>query len=360
MTMTTLILNACVAFTGFYIISKIYHSDTFYSRHVRSLLIGLLGGLLGFFLMFNAVEVNSEVRVDLRHLPLVLLAFYGARMPLLVATSLIASTRFLFGVTDQAFVAFIATFVISGGMLWLHRRFKDRLFLQSMLLNMWALFIISIAVYINVGWSLAYIGLVSMIWTIGMIVGLLSSVLTIDLESTTRRSIEYKRSAERDHLTGLFNRRVWDRHTAGLELEARPYNILALDIDHFKHVNDTYGHGNGDLVLRQFADILKKETRHHDTVARIGGEEFVILMYDLEPEKVEKVANRIRERIASEVFQLDEFDPIHITASVGVAHGTSHPIKRMTELADAALYQAKHEGRNRVILSELPASLVTS
>ena len=351
MTLTVLLLNACVAFTGFYIISKIYHSTLFHSHFFRSLIIGLLAGALGLFLMYNAVEANDTVRVDLRHLPLVLLAFYGARAPLFIATLVIASTRFLFGMTEQAFIAFIATFIVSIGMLWIHRLLRERLFLQSIFLNVWALFIISLAVYINMGWNAAYVSLVLTIWMVGMLVGLLSSTLTIDLEKTTRRALEYKQSSERDHLTGLFNRRVWDRYTASLGEDDRTYNVLALDIDHFKHVNDTYGHGNGDLVLQQFADILKVETRAHDTVARIGGEEFVILMYDLTPEKVDKVANRIRERVATETFYLNDFPPIQITTSVGVAHGTALPIKRMVDLADSALYQAKNEGRNQVVVS---------
>ncbi|MCM3280474.1 GGDEF domain-containing protein [Exiguobacterium sp. MER 193] len=129
----------------------------------------------------------------------------------------------------------------------------------------------------------------------------------------------------------------------------------------FNHVNDTYGHGNGNLVLQRFANILKVETRAHDTVARIGGEEFVILMYDLTPEKVDKVANRIRERIAAELFHLNDFPPIHITTSVGVAHGTSLPIKRMVDLADSAFYRTKNEGRNQVVIStyDTPQPIMT-
>lgn len=103
------------------------------------------------------------------------------------------------------------------------------------------------------------------------------------------------------------------------------------------------------------------ETRAHDTVARIGGEEFVILMYDLTPEKVDKVANRIRERIAAELFHLNDFPPIHITTSVGVAHGTSLPIKRMVDLADSAFYRTKNEGHNQVVIStyDTPQPIMT-
>ena len=169
-------------------------------------------------------------------------------------------------------------------------------------------------------------------WTIGLAVGVLSSLLTLDFQTLNRQVELYKQSAEHDDLTGLYNQHVGDARTEGLEQEGRVYNVLALDIDHFKHVNDTYGHGNGDLVLQQFANILMEETRPHDITARIGGEEFMILVYDLTPSKVIKVANRIRERIANERFQLDGFPAITVTASIGIAHGKhdSHPAHERT------------------------------
>ncbi|MFP3422506.1 GGDEF domain-containing protein, partial [Bacillus sp. SIMBA_161] len=88
-----------------------------------------------------------------------------------------------------AVIAFIATFIVSIGMLWIHRFLLERLFLQSIFLNIWALFIISIAIFINMGWGPAFVSLVLTIWMVGMLVGLLSSTLTIDLEKTTRRAL---------------------------------------------------------------------------------------------------------------------------------------------------------------------------
>ncbi|MCT4782599.1 diguanylate cyclase [Exiguobacterium himgiriensis] len=346
---TALLLNASVAFTGFYLISKLYHSEHFGPFRFRGFLIGLLTGAIGLFLMMNAVQVNGEVRVDLRYLPLVLLAFYGARFPLLIATMIVASTRFLFGVTDQAVIAFIATFIVSVGMWWIHRHIHHLLW-QSMLLHVWALFVTSVSIFINLGWDTAYIELVLTFWTVGLLVGTLASLLAIDLEKATQRAKAYKHSAERDHLTGLFNRRMWEERTLSLVSERRTYNILALDIDHFKHVNDTYGHPNGDLVLKRFAELLKIETRAHDIVARIGGEEFVILIYDLSPEKVAKVAERIRKRIAAEAFTLSDGTTIQISVSIGIAHGNALPVESMSSLADTALYEAKDQGRNRTVV----------
>lgn len=346
-----LIMNACIAFTGFYVISKVHHSTFFYLRQHRNIIVGILGGLLGLFLMISGVELSHAIRIDLRYLPLLLLASYGARLPLIISTIIIASTRFLFGFNEQALVAFIATFVMSSGMIWLHHRFLNRMYLQSMMLNIWALFVISIAVLINMGWGLDYVTLLSSIWLVGLLVGFLSSVLSVDLETSTLRLFEYKYSSERDHLTGLFNRRMWERYTNTLGMDDRPYNILVLDIDYFKKINDQYGHANGDLVLKQFANLLKRETRRHDVVARIGGEEFIILMYDLTPDLIERVANRIRENVLKEVFNLKDNIAITITVSIGVAHGHSRSINILSAKADEALYVAKNSGRNQVVIS---------
>lgn len=347
-----LLLNACIAFTGFYLIAKIIYSQRLASSRMKSLIVGLATGLLGVLLMFKGIAVNESLRMDLRHLPLVLLAFYGVRSPLIIATLIIGCSRFYFGWTPQSIVAFLAVLGISTGMYFIHKRLLHRPLLQNLIMNVWSLFMISIAVSINLGFSDAALRLLASTWTIGLAVGLLSSLLTIDFQLLNEQVQRYKQSAELDHLTGLYNRRVWDERTALLEAEGRVYNVLALDIDHFKHVNDTYGHANGDLVLQQFARILQEETRPHDITARIGGEEFMVLIYDLTPPKVTKVANRIRERIANTHFQLDGSPSIAITASVGIAHGKHIAIQRMNILADDALYASKEQGRNRVILYE--------
>lgn len=349
MPMFNLIVNACVAFTGFYLISKIYHSHLFNSLRLRSVLMGTLAGLIGLFLMVLAVEVNEEVRIDLRHLPAILLAFYGARLPLFIATSIIASSRLLFGINDQAIIAFIGSFVASIVMLWIHRKLSDRMLIQSMALNIWALSLISFGVWINLGFGITFLSLLLTIWGVGLSAGLMSSALTIDLETTTKRAKEYRYSAERDYLTGLFNRRAWEQATSDIELENRIYNVMILDIDHFKHVNDRYGHASGDQVLKRFAELLLLETRPQDLVARIGGEEFVVLIRDLPTAKIKKIAERIRVRIEYESFVLPQ-EILKITVSIGVSSGQSISIEQLLDTADQALYQAKNTGRNRTVL----------
>lgn len=159
--------------------------------------------------------------------------------------------------------------------------------------------------------------------------------------------------AATDALTGLFNRRYMEGHVRTLMQSAhqsrRPLSMLIADIDHFKQVNDVYGHDAGDAVLREFALRLRRSTRVNDLPCRLGGEEFVVLMPDTTITRAFQVAERLRAAIAAEPFEVAGRE-IRITASVGVsaiAIGTDTP-ETVLKRADQALYAAKREGRNRV------------
>jgi two-component system cell cycle response regulator len=131
----------------------------------------------------------------------------------------------------------------------------------------------------------------------------------------------------------------------------KPLTVLLLDIDFFKAVNDTYGHDAGDDVLREFALRLKKSIRGIDLACRHGGEEFVVVMPETDMTVAAMVAERLRRRIASEPFKIDQGRrTVEVTISIGLAalgaeDGTASLLKR----ADQALYRAKREGRNRVV-----------
>lgn len=157
-----------------------------------------------------------------------------------------------------------------------------------------------------------------------------------------------------DGLTGLYNRRYMETHLATLVDQAhktdRPLSLLIADIDHFKRVNDTYGHDAGDAVLREFAARFRRNTRGIDLGCRLGGEEFVIVMPETELRRAFQVGERLRAAIASEQFKLDASKELRMTASVGVA--TLEPADTGATLykrADNALYAAKNAGRNRVM-----------
>ncbi len=163
-----------------------------------------------------------------------------------------------------------------------------------------------------------------------------------------------------DSLTGLYNRRYVEAHLDHLLAESRtrgsrPVSFLMLDIDHFKVINDTYGHAVGDDILREFANRMRRGIRGIDMAARYGGEEFVVVMPDTTIEVAARVAERLREEIASETFNVGEpASELTVTVSIGAAQ-TANPEELPKELvgrADMVLFDAKRGGRNRVVISD--------
>jgi len=158
-----------------------------------------------------------------------------------------------------------------------------------------------------------------------------------------------------DPLTGLHNRRYMEGHLRTLVSEAirtgRGLSMLVADIDHFKAVNDTYGHDAGDEVLKEFAIRLKRNTRGVDLACRLGGEEFVIIMPDTDLERAYQIGERLRACIAADEFAIGADQPIRVTASVGIGtlEGEGDTPETMFKRADNALYTAKRRGRNRVV-----------
>jgi diguanylate cyclase (GGDEF)-like protein len=159
--------------------------------------------------------------------------------------------------------------------------------------------------------------------------------------------------AHEDVLTGIFNRRgflaiadgLWHRTRRGGE----HLSVLMFDIDHFKRTNDTYGHAAGDAVLKAVAERTNCMLRPADVFARYGGEEFIVLLNGTDGDRAAAIANRIRNAFATEAV-IHEDRAIGLRASFGVAEaGPDDPdLKAVIDRADAALYRAKAEGRNRV------------
>ena len=160
-----------------------------------------------------------------------------------------------------------------------------------------------------------------------------------------------------DGLTGLHNRRYMESHLGTLvdqaSMRGKPLAVLVLDIDYFKAVNDTWGHDAGDEVLREFAQRLRKSVRGIDLVCRLGGEEFVVVMPDTDAGVASIVAERIRNRVAGEPFAIHKgARAIDVTVSIGMAQrlGGDTDADTILKRADQALYRAKRDGRNRVVL----------
>jgi len=165
-----------------------------------------------------------------------------------------------------------------------------------------------------------------------------------------------KKEAFYDTLTNLFNRRHFEERLSAETQKAfegrSNLSVIMVDIDHFKKVNDTFGHDGGDKILREIASLLKNSVRQHDTVARYGGEEFVLLLPGVPLDSTNMVAERIRRLVEDTLFDMGPTQ-IHVTISLGISNFPIHRVKSKEELvkmADLALYEAKKGGRNRVCI----------
>ncbi len=164
-----------------------------------------------------------------------------------------------------------------------------------------------------------------------------------------------RQQALRDQLTGLYNRRFMDEYLVKWNLLLRRQrgkaSVLMLDLDHFKKINDTYGHHTGDLVLKKLAYILQTNLRASDLIFRYGGEEILVFLPEATKKDAIAIAEKLRRAVEIAEFEISSQRKIKITISVGVASypDDSDELQEVIKLADKTLYVAKQEGRNRVV-----------
>jgi diguanylate cyclase (GGDEF)-like protein/PAS domain S-box-containing protein len=189
-----------------------------------------------------------------------------------------------------------------------------------------------------------------------------SLLFSIVHDITERKKVEQKLEvlAQTDLLTGLANRRHFmtlaEQELSRTLRYGGALSVLMMDIDHFKIVNDTYGHQAGDLVLQKLGELCLETLREVDLVGRIGGEEFAVILPQTDGEKTLEVAERLRQTVERAEVQLEFGLPLHITLSIGVTTltGGGTNIDTLLGQADNALYEAKHAGRNRVCVYRSP------
>ncbi|MBV9829724.1 MAG: sensor domain-containing diguanylate cyclase [Alphaproteobacteria bacterium] len=193
-------------------------------------------------------------------------------------------------------------------------------------------------------------------------------VVTRDTNERKQSLDELRRLTTTDQLTGTLNRYAFFERAAAEEMRCRRHgewmSAIMIDADHFKRVNDVHGHAVGDRVLKSLATVCQGELRGNDVIARLGGEEFAVLLPSTDPAQALRVAERLRAQIEALEIPLPGNEvPLRITASLGIAAtgGGAEEVRKVEELlemADQALYRAKHGGRNRVEAHRLePAAL---
>ena len=177
------------------------------------------------------------------------------------------------------------------------------------------------------------------------------SELQLRLERATVETEKAREQAERDWLTGLHNRRFLARELERLadQQPAGPFSLAVLDLDHFKHINDHFGHATGDQVLIRVAALLRDVVRTSDIVVRSGGEEFLVLMPGTEARAAASCCQRIADTLRAETWHATA-DGLMLTTSIGLAStDDSHDLETLVRTADERLYEAKRAGRDRVV-----------
>jgi diguanylate cyclase (GGDEF)-like protein len=192
----------------------------------------------------------------------------------------------------------------------------------------------------------------AVVWMVTALVFHLALVALV----VARLMTDLRRLSRYDSLTELLNRRAMEealRHEAQRAARAgTPFSVLMVDADHFKTINDRFGHAAGDGALRHLADALRAERRDVDAVGRFGGEEFIVLLPGTSSEEALKAAERLRESLLRRPWAWDE-QPMPLTVSTGVAawNGNGDDVTQLLRRADSALYRAKELGRDRFELA---------
>ncbi len=327
------------------------------SARRRKILVGLLAGFLGCLLMLYSVRVGSKVILDFRFIPIIIMALYFGFTSSMVAASTIAVFRIVYFGWDQAAVFGFGLAVLMG---------IGCGFIGKLPFKNWVKWVLAVLYfYIIAGTSFVIILNNSPLLDevlISYLTGtaLLSTAMYFFSEyllESNRLYLKMKEESKKDFLTGLNNLRQFDKLSCQVLTKAALNNervsLLFIDIDNFKKINDTYGHLEGDRILKELGRILTQTCRSSDIISRNGGEEFTVILLDCSLKKAVLIGERIRSGVEHNGFTLSSGMKIKVTVSIGVSSfpETTKNVDNLLDQADLALYKAKQGGRNRLIVS---------
>jgi len=330
---------------------------------IRMGLHGLAFGAASVGAMFDQVRLGDGILVDGRAIIVGFAGAFGGIFAGLIAASMAALYRLLQGGAGAlAGIVGIYTAAILG-MVW------ARLVKPSRRMSFMCLCCLGFAIscYVLTAFILPFPTALALLGAVGPYIvaaAVISALIMGFFLVREMRLIGQERllqhTAFTDALTGLPNRRSFDRALArALKVANGPerisFAVVIMDVDHFKRVNDTHGHAAGDAVLQAVGQALQGEVRHRDTVARLGGEEFGVILADGDGGRAALVAQRLREAVEELVTRFEDKELV-VTVSAGLTFfRAGDDAGTLTQRADEALYQAKALGRNRVVQSSRPS-----
>ncbi|MFL0247202.1 diguanylate cyclase [Candidatus Clostridium stratigraminis] len=353
-----LFINAMILISFISIATQIFREESLSkdSSIKVKVVTGVICGLLSILLMIYTVEIDKSIFVDFRNIPLILIAVKGSTITTFIAAVMIGLFRFLnFGINTPSAIGLLSALLMGIGLS----------IIGSSKINTKRKWIFSVTYSLLVSSTLLIILLFKSSNLINSLIVYCISTIIISFlvyyfneyfESMATLYRKYKKDSFKDFLTGLNNVRSFDSIFNSLAenaaLKGEKLSLLYIDIDFFKKVNDTYGHSNGDVILRELALILTTTCRSFDIVSRNGGEEFSVILLDCPSDYAVKIGEKIRKNVEENLFTLLSGEKIKITISVGIATypDTTTDTNVLIEQADTALYNAKKTGRNKVLL----------
>jgi diguanylate cyclase len=331
------------------VIFKNRHFDTPASLS-NKLNTGIAAGVFGVVLMIFTVNFHGTI-LDFRQLAVIYSAIFGGVISAIVTGAIIFLMRLLaFGsVSPSSIIAASNSIILAigvGFVCQMQLSYYKKWFYSLLINNV----LTSAVFFVILGEKgSAHVLIYILMTSIG---GALAASMTLFLINEKSQLHRMKKESTTDFLTGLNNHRKFDEVLNTSLKQSREKNellsVLMVDIDHFKQVNDTYGHLNGDTVLNQLGGVLKKTARSFDVVSRIGGEEFSVLLFDCPHDYALIISERIRLGVKGHTFVLNDGRKIELTISIGVATLSENQDENIIEQADLALYKAKANGRDMI------------
>ena len=345
-----LIVNFCILFS-FAVLSYWPFQDQVRFRmpfpNSHPYMIGIMAGITGFILMESSIQVTDTMIVDSRHVIIVIAGLFGGPIAPIISGLIIGLSRMLmYDVSPISIVAGVNAItlglVIGGFSFKFPMNFKNAKYF---------FFYATIQTTILIG-ALLYLNNSNYIHILYFILFSTLSffILMIILDELKNHFDQIRRIellSETDYLTGLYNNRKFHQITkACITQEQKPFSLISIDIDHFKKINDTYGHLVGDNTLKKLSKLVNETIRKTEIVGRWGGEEFILILTETNINSCFLVAEKIRKIISKTKFK-DLGD--RLTCSFGVSeYQQGITLDELIEQADQALYKAKENGRNMV------------
>jgi diguanylate cyclase len=350
-------INFCILCTGIFLIHQyLYRENISLISPIKwRVIAGILQGGFGMLLMLFGIHIEGGVLIDLRTIPMMIAAYLGGWVSTCVTTIIIIVCRLALYPVSYSALFNVGVLTVSAIIFSLisHSNMNTE--------KKWSIMALSFVVILGISVPFVIPGLrqafiIFIQYALAIICAtygtyLLKSYLWHNDEDYAR----LKKFAQKDYLTGLNNVRSFTLAIDSAFLKAKErqeeLSLLFIDIDHFKHVNDTYGHPAGDKVLKKVAQILLLSCRSVDIVSRNGGEEYSIIMPACSSASALAVAERIRQTVEKSIVVINKKVELQVTVSIGCASAKQKNIFSAAQLineADRGLYMAKRKGRNRV------------